>query len=194
MAHIPGYNFCGPGTYDFSKNPVNSLDWHCRVHDSSYRSVSDYIYYNQADEDLLRGIDSITGPSASLVRGIFMTKRRLTDYFRRRRRHPYSRGTPGRVRFPVYLRLPPTYRRGTLGGPYGTRVAIDRAGPRRDSADSLASLLESLRGGHFAQRKWSGTGGRKAPVNYVVGGRRRRRKRMRGRSRKRPRSVQLSVR
>lgn len=34
--HIPGYNYCGPGTKDFSKTPVNTLDNLCRWHDLCY--------------------------------------------------------------------------------------------------------------------------------------------------------------
>lgn len=73
--HIPGYNYCGPGTTDFSRDPVNALDAACRVHDSGYTSWSDYFVFNEADQKLLENISDIPGPSASLVRGVFMSKR-----------------------------------------------------------------------------------------------------------------------
>ena len=36
--HIPGYNYCGPGTEDFTARPVNALDRACRIHDLAYRA------------------------------------------------------------------------------------------------------------------------------------------------------------
>ena len=36
--HLPGYNYCGPGTKDFSKKPKNALDRACREHDLAYRA------------------------------------------------------------------------------------------------------------------------------------------------------------
>ena len=71
--HIPGYNYCGPGTKDFTKDPINELDKACKEHDESYNQphyrndgtrASPYFYYTPGDEVLyqkakrLRGINN----------------------------------------------------------------------------------------------------------------------------------------
>ena len=38
--HIPGYNYCGPGTEDFTVDPINPLDAACRQHDLAYIASS----------------------------------------------------------------------------------------------------------------------------------------------------------
>jgi len=38
--HIPGYNYCGPGTEDFTATPRNALDRACRTHDLAYMASS----------------------------------------------------------------------------------------------------------------------------------------------------------
>ena len=50
--HIPGYNYCGPGTEDFTVQPVNALDAACRKHDLAYRSSAKRSVRIRADLDL----------------------------------------------------------------------------------------------------------------------------------------------
>ncbi len=50
--HIPGYNYCGPGTEDFTVDPVNSLDAACREHDLAYIASSKRTDRVRADLDL----------------------------------------------------------------------------------------------------------------------------------------------
>lgn len=51
--HLPGYNYCGPGTEDFSAEPVNALDRACRTHDLAYRASARRIDRVRADAALL---------------------------------------------------------------------------------------------------------------------------------------------
>lgn len=49
--HIPGYNYCGPGTKDFSKKPKNKLDKLCRDHDLAYDRIGSSAYYLSSAAD-----------------------------------------------------------------------------------------------------------------------------------------------
>lgn len=82
--HIPGYNYCGPGTWDFSKKPTNALDRACRQHDLSYQkkyknkagiSVHPYFNYTQSDDTLRNAAAKINSPAAKFVGGIFKVKK-----------------------------------------------------------------------------------------------------------------------
>ena len=50
--HIPGYNYCGPGTEDFTVTPRNALDRACRSHDLAYMASSKRTDRIRADLDL----------------------------------------------------------------------------------------------------------------------------------------------
>lgn len=50
--HIPGYNYCGPGTEDFTATPANALDSACRQHDLAYIASSKRTDRVRADLDL----------------------------------------------------------------------------------------------------------------------------------------------
>lgn len=70
--HIPGYNFCGPGT-KLSKRiargdrGVNPLDESCRKHDIAYSQFKDINKRHEADKQLLQDAKSrISAPDASL--------------------------------------------------------------------------------------------------------------------------------
>jgi len=77
MAHIPGYNYCGPGTYDYSKKPKNQLDRLCRKHDLDYKKygASAYTTWNKADSDFLGRVKNVKGPWARVVEGVFRAKK-----------------------------------------------------------------------------------------------------------------------
>lgn len=84
--HFPGYNYCGPGTHDFSRKPINKLDRACKKHDIGYtrrlrnskgKRVSAYTHFNPADQELLEDIEPISGPYSSLVQTAFRAKRLL---------------------------------------------------------------------------------------------------------------------
>ena len=50
--HIPGYRYCGPGTEDFSVEPINPLDRACRNHDLAYADSKSRMKRVQADAQL----------------------------------------------------------------------------------------------------------------------------------------------
>ena len=50
--HIPGYNYCGPGTRDMTRMPVNALDSCCRTHDLVYAASSSTYARLRADKKL----------------------------------------------------------------------------------------------------------------------------------------------
>lgn len=56
--HYPGYNYCGPGTVIEGKEgpePINEIDSACRDHDNDPNFS--YIYFNSADEQLIREVE-----------------------------------------------------------------------------------------------------------------------------------------
>lgn len=85
--HIPGYNYCGPGTKDFSKIPVNKLDSLCRTHDLSYnksfyrddKKVSPYTHYTPGDEELRIAAGKLSGIAAGFVSSVFAAKKVLAN-------------------------------------------------------------------------------------------------------------------
>lgn len=85
--HIPGYNYCGPGTYYEGKepNPINKIDEACRRHDKDPRF--NYRYYNDADQDLIDFVENHWNEdpiAAGIISGTFRTKRFITPYKRYR--------------------------------------------------------------------------------------------------------------
>lgn len=81
--HIPGYNYCGPGTWDFTKKPKNNLDIACREHDYSYqksyrsggRKVSPYFYFTDSDQVLMKKAKKIGGVSGTFIHSVFAVKK-----------------------------------------------------------------------------------------------------------------------
>ena len=75
--HIPGYNYCGPGTEDFTVDPVNDLDAACRDHDLAYkRYTTSKLQRTQADLTLYmkaRSLRSRYPVAASLVQAAMLT-------------------------------------------------------------------------------------------------------------------------
>lgn len=56
-AHLPGYNYCGPGTklrkrLERGDKGINGLDEACKLHDIAYASYSDSEHRRQADKEL----------------------------------------------------------------------------------------------------------------------------------------------
>src|SRR5436190_5400377 len=47
--HVPGYNYCGPGTKLRGQPAVNKLDEYCKQHDIFYSKNSDTAERNKAD-------------------------------------------------------------------------------------------------------------------------------------------------
>ena len=65
MAHLPGYNWCGPGTViEEADVPVNQLDNYCREHDINYSKSRDKISTSEADKKLIQQAQSESGLSA----------------------------------------------------------------------------------------------------------------------------------
>ena len=64
--HIPGYNYCGPGTSDFGARPRNALDACCRKHDLAYTSSRSVFSRLRADRQLMRCAQrTLLNPSSS---------------------------------------------------------------------------------------------------------------------------------
>jgi len=62
--HLPGYNFCGPGTELVKRlargdNPINDLDAGCLVHDIVYADTKDKDTRVKADHVLSRVAEKI---------------------------------------------------------------------------------------------------------------------------------------
>lgn len=76
--HYPGYNYCGPGTKDFSKKPKNRLDAACRRHDRGYKKWYDYLEWNDADDDFMRDLEEYKTDdpqAAEVMRALFQLKK-----------------------------------------------------------------------------------------------------------------------
>ncbi len=71
-AHLPGLNFCGPGTKLKERlargdRGVNGLDEACKLHDISYSQSTDNEHRRRADKDLAeRAWQRFKDPGASL--------------------------------------------------------------------------------------------------------------------------------
>lgn len=65
--HLPGYNYCGPGTKSLEKRAVNRLDEFCKEHDIAYQQSSDLSDRRKADIKLMKmARNRITASDASL--------------------------------------------------------------------------------------------------------------------------------
>lgn len=70
--HIPGYNYCGPGTplrdhIAKGVKPINKLDESCKLHDEAYERYSDSANRNIADKELVeRAWSRVKSSDASL--------------------------------------------------------------------------------------------------------------------------------
>lgn len=80
--HFPGYNYLGPGSRDFSKQPIDGLDRAAYEHDLAYlRYVNPYASWNPADEEFLRAVRAFRPRSGSqmavklVVEHIFQVKK-----------------------------------------------------------------------------------------------------------------------
>lgn len=71
-AHLPGYNYCGPGTrlskrLSRGDRPINGLDEACKLHDIAYASHSDSDSRRRADKELAeRAWQRFKSPDSSL--------------------------------------------------------------------------------------------------------------------------------
>lgn len=80
--HYPGYNYCGPGTKDFSRKKRNRLDAACRQHDKGYKTTADYFFWNKADDDLLDALERYKDDdptAARIMSAIFRLKKSLNQ-------------------------------------------------------------------------------------------------------------------
>lgn len=85
--HWPGYNYLGPGTYDFSQRAINRLDEIARRHDLRYARYDTidylklyYIVFNNADRQFLAEIEDDPTVPAYVSRFLFRLKRAITPY------------------------------------------------------------------------------------------------------------------
>lgn len=94
--HIPGYNYCGPGTwYPKGKRPkpINAIDEACKRHDDD--PEFDYSLYNNADARLIDDVERNWKEdpfAAGVISSIFRTKRYVT-----KRKQPSTDDLPSNV-------------------------------------------------------------------------------------------------
>lgn len=80
--HYPGYNYCGPGTKDFSKKPRNRLDRSCRRHDKGYGPFSDYFFWGKADDQIYEDLEKYKDDdprAAAIMRALFRIKKSINQ-------------------------------------------------------------------------------------------------------------------
>ena len=70
--HFPGHNYCGPGTWDFSRVAVGDVDECCKTHDKQYGDAD--ISTAAADEELTYCLQETQSASGSLIAGIIRGK------------------------------------------------------------------------------------------------------------------------
>ena len=82
--HIPGYNFCGPGTHLTKRlqrgdKGINRLDDICKTHDIAYSKARNQQDYAKADRIMINAIDKLPNRSLTekMTRGIIATKKWL---------------------------------------------------------------------------------------------------------------------
>jgi hypothetical protein len=114
-AHLPGYNFCGPGTKLSERlkkgdTGINKLDEFCKQHDIAYAANADSKRRAEADKILaeqawsrFKSKDSSLGErgAALLVTNLMKAKSQFGSGLRKRRRKPVKKRTVGRG---LYLR------------------------------------------------------------------------------------------
>ena len=66
--HIPGYNYCGPGTklkerLERGDQPINKVDTVCMKHDIAYSKAENNQDIKQADDEMIKELDTIHKPS-----------------------------------------------------------------------------------------------------------------------------------
>ena len=78
--HLPGYQFCGPGTKVFTRlnrgdKGINALDRACRIHDIEYlKYAGDNKGLKEADNRLRKTAQNIGGVASTLVDKAFFLK------------------------------------------------------------------------------------------------------------------------
>ena len=77
--HIPGYNFCGPGTkllkrLDRGDLPVNKTDAVCRTHDIDYSKATSKEDVRAADLKMIRSLKGVKGASKLIPKIAIGTK------------------------------------------------------------------------------------------------------------------------
>lgn len=83
--HIPGYNFCGPGTKVGTRlikgdTGINKLDNACKIHDVDYmRYAGSKEMLQESDKTLLNATKQINGLASWLVASTFKGKKLLED-------------------------------------------------------------------------------------------------------------------
>lgn len=99
-AHIPGYNFCGPGTklkkrLERGDRGINPLDEACRIHDIAYSQHKELSERHKADADLInKAWDRVTSGDSSLgektaaylVTNIMKTKKKFGMGMKKRKK------------------------------------------------------------------------------------------------------------
>src|SRR5436190_15854963 len=105
-AHIPGYNYCGPGTRLAQRlargdKGINPLDEACKIHDREYAKYSDSANRTRADKRLaetawqrLKAGDSSLGERAAAlaITTAMKTKTAIGGGSKRKKKTPKSKG------------------------------------------------------------------------------------------------------
>lgn len=83
--HLPGYNYAGPNTKNYSKKPKNRLDSLCRMHDLAMRSLGkkySYTSWNSADDVFLFYVENLEPSDSDEA----LSKDIILRYFRNKKK------------------------------------------------------------------------------------------------------------
>ena len=69
--HLWGYNYCGPGTRDFFRKPVDEIDAICQTHDKMYADPS---VSTEIADKTIHHLYKINGMTGFFLKSIFQTK------------------------------------------------------------------------------------------------------------------------
>ena len=144
--HIPGYNFCGPGTklqkrLDRGDNGVNGLDEACKEHDIAYSVSDDLNHRHKADHQLyekavarIKSNNARFGEklAASTVAALMKAKTKFGMGVSEKRRRPKHRlKVGGALSFTQAMRV--------------ARKAISRGGKRRSLLSNVKIAYANLK-------------------------------------------------
>jgi len=138
-AHLPGYNYCGPGTKLAKRlargdKGINGLDEACKLHDIAYSKYKDNEHRNRADKELaerawrrFKSSDASLGEKAAAwaVTAAMKTKTKFGGGKKKKRRTTKQRQTASTKGKGLYLRPYPKQGGGKKRRKIGKKKLVD---------------------------------------------------------------------
>lgn len=167
--HIPGYNFCGPGTklrkrLDRGDKGINPLDEACKEHDIAYAQSEDLFKRHVADEKLykkaverMKSKDAAVGEriTSSLVAGLMKGKTKLgMGLTRRGKTRKYRR----------FIRK----RKGRYGGALSFLKAMKKARSALGRRARVRSVLDNSKIAYRSLKRWGDKGKILPPRSRII--------------------------